>query len=134
AATGSLTAISAIPGATIEDGDTFTLDDGVNPPTTFEFDGDSNYILGNVPVPFVAGVQATGTLTAIAAAIGVGIEDGDTFTLDDGINPATVFEFDTDGNVTPGNVAVPIGASDSATLVKAAMIAAINGVGAALLI
>jgi cysteine-rich repeat protein len=41
-------------------------------------------------------VQATGSITAVS---GSNLKDGETFTIDDGINPARVFEFDKDGSV-----------------------------------
>jgi hypothetical protein len=124
--TGSLTAISAVPGVSIEEGNTFTLNDGINLPTTFEFDSDSFVLGSNVPVSFVAGLKAVGSLTAVAADPSTGIADGDTFTLDDGINPPTVFEFDTDSTVTPGNYPVAISSVETASVIKALIISAIN--------
>jgi len=124
---GTLTAIAA-GGAGIADGDTFELDDGVNPAVTFEFDSNGSVTPGNVPVTFIAAVQATGNLTATAADPITGILDGDTFVLDDGVNPAVTFEFDTGGGVAPGNVAVTLGSTtDTSTQVKTAMLLAIAG-------
>jgi hypothetical protein len=72
-----------------------------------------------------------GTLQAIA---GASLVDTETFTINDGTNPATVFEFDSGGGVTSGNVAVPFTAGDTAATVAAAMVTAINGVGGTLLV
>ena len=61
--------------------------------------------------------------------------DGETFTLDDGVNTPTVFEFDTVPNgVGGGNVAVDISAAVDEGDVRDAIIAAVNGVGAGLAI
>jgi hypothetical protein len=76
-------------------------------------------------------VAATGSITTIA---GASLVDGETFTLNDGINAATIFEFDSGGGVTPGNVAVAFTGGDSADVVRDSIIAAVNGVGAGLLI
>jgi hypothetical protein len=78
---------------------------------------------------YIGIVQATGSLTAVAAALGTGIEDGDKFTISDGDNTLT-FEFDTNGSWTVGNIRVMINAADPATAVQTAIIAAINGLGA----
>lgn len=80
---------------------------------------------------FPATVAATGTITAIG---GGSLNDAETFTLNDGVNPPTIFEFDSGGGVTSPHVAVAFTAGDSAATVKAAIIAAINGVGAGLAI
>jgi len=82
-------------------------------------------LTSQLPSPNVA---ATGTITAIAAS---SLLDGETFTLDDGINPPTVFEFDTGSSVGAGHVAIAI-ASQTATQVRDLMRAAINGVGSGL--
>jgi hypothetical protein len=85
--------------------------------------------LTNVTVP--AAVKASGTITAIAKA---SITDGQTFTLDDGINTPTVFEFDLppDG-VSGGNTVVDVSADTTDIEVATRMVSAINGVGASLL-
>jgi hypothetical protein len=59
---------------------------------------------------------------------------GQGFTLNDGINPPTVFEFDEDGTATGTSVAVPYTNGDSATDVRDAIITAVNGVGGGLAI
>lgn len=68
----------------------------------------------------------------ITASEGKKINDGETFTLSDGVNAATVFEFDKDGSVIFGHVPVAILDADSAGTVKSKIITAVNGVGATL--
>jgi cysteine-rich repeat protein len=78
------------------------------------------------------GVQATGSLTALAP---VHFHNGETFTLDDGANPTTTFEFNTTGagyTVSMGNVAVDISTATDDVSVAGFIAAAINGVGATL--
>jgi len=59
--------------------------------------------------------------------------DGETVTIDDGINPSTVFEFDIGGGgVSPGNVAVVLVGTEDAAGVATALESAINGVGGTL--
>lgn len=93
----------------------------------------SNDVAAGLPVDFVfafpAGTQAVGSIQTIPAS---SIADGETFTLDDGVNPPTIFEFDTNGSVLPGNVAVNILAAITAIDVATAMVSAINGVGGSL--
>ncbi len=79
----------------------------------------------------VNGVFATGTINTVT---GASLLDGETVTLDDGVNSPTVLEFDSDATVAAGNVAVPFTGGDSATDVRDALVTAINGVGATLLI
>lgn len=69
--------------------------------------------------PFAA-VAATGSITFNANT-----DNGDTFTLNDGVNPAKTFEYDDGGGVGAGNVAILIGATKEDT--AAAAITAING-------
>lgn len=76
-------------------------------------------------------VKAFGSISLAADMTGADLVDTETFTLDDGTNPATVFEFDSGGGIT-GDVAVAFTAGDSAATIKAAIMAAINGVGAGL--
>lgn len=90
------------------DGNTVTLDDGVNTPTVLEFD---------------AGVAASGSI-AIAAG---NVSDGDIVTLHD-----TTFEFDTaadPGEVTEGNIRVVAGAGAEASVdnLLAALLANVAG-------
>lgn len=70
-----------------------------------------------------AGQAAFGTLTAIAGNL---LVDGETFTISDGINTPIVFEFDSNGAVTPGNVPVVFTPADTAAVVMASMTTAIN--------
>lgn len=86
-------------------------------------------VLNDLSIP--AAVAATGSITAVAGSL---LVDGETFTLNDGIHTPTVFEFDSNAAVSPGNVAVTFTGGDSASTVAAAILAAINGVGASLLI
>ena len=74
---------------------------------------------------------AKGSITAVS---GANLVDGETFTLDDGVNTPTVFEFDDDASVTSGNVAVTFAGGDTAAQVAAAIQSAVNGVGAGLTI
>lgn len=61
-----------------------------------------------------------------------GANEGETFTLNDGMNSATVFEFDRDGSVAGGRTPVTITSGMTAAQVRDAMVTAINGVGAGL--
>lgn len=112
-ASGSLTAIGSGFGG-INDGDTFTISDGVLS-DTYEFDSDGITSPGNIVVPFINGEKATGSLTAIAEHPTTGVYDGATFTLDDGVHPQFVFEFDSNGVFTPGNIAIPFVPGAAAT-------------------
>jgi len=80
-----------------------------------------------------AGAVATGTITT---DVQTNFADGDTFTLNDGINSPTTFEFDVTGTHTPspGNVEIDISADTTADDVRDSIAAGINGVGATLLI
>lgn len=78
-----------------------------------------------------AAVAATGSITAVATA---SIIVGETFTVGDGTNPATIFEFTAGGAPAPGNVAVDLTALVSAAQVATAIQTAINGVGGTLLV
>ncbi len=67
---------------------------------------------------------------AFDAVNNVGINDGDYFTISDGVHPAKVFEFDKDGGagvVTQSNIRVNISAALNASDVATAIAAAING-------
>lgn len=78
-------------------------------------------------------VAATGSITTIVQA---NISDGETFTLNDGINAAITFEFDQSGTNTPapGNVEIDISGDTSADDVASSIETAINGVAGILLI
>ena len=64
----------------------------------------------------------------LPAAGGAGIGDGQTFILNDGINPATTFEFDASTGVVGGRVPVLFEPTDSANKIAESMATAINGV------
>lgn len=178
-ATGTLTVVA---GSALVDGETFTLDDGVNPATVFEYNSAGGVTGSNVLIAFTGGDSSGTVKTATIAAInGVGASlrmtaspgagdvinlaadrcltagnvaitdtvadagfthtgmtgganEGETFTINDGTNPATTFEFDRDGVVSGSNVAVTINPGMTATQVRDAMVTAINGVGAGLLV
>jgi phage tail-like protein len=73
AATPATGAISAVAGLELGEGQTFTISDGVNPPTTFEFDADKSAKF--TAVPFTKEAKAETVAIAIAGAInGVGEE------------------------------------------------------------
>ena len=73
------------------------------------------------------GVAAAGSLTALAKAA---LADNDIFTLNDGVNTPTVFEFDKSGSYTPTPGYIPIHISTDTTAAQVAdrMRTAINGV------
>jgi hypothetical protein len=70
------------------------------------------------------------TITGLTgAALNAGAVDGETFQIDDGVNPPTVFEWDLNSaGVTPGNVSVPFTAVDPLPVVLTNIETAINGV------
>jgi hypothetical protein len=72
-----------------------------------------------------AAVAATGRIEAVAGGV---LTDGETFTLSDGVNTPTTFEFDDNASVTPGNVAIVFAAPDTADIVAGAIATAVNGV------
>lgn len=73
------------------------------------------------------GRPAVGQLNVIGPE---SIVEGETFTLNDGVNGPAVFEFDTNASVLPGNIAVDISTASSFDDVRDAVITAINGAGA----
>jgi hypothetical protein len=78
-----------------------------------------------------AAVAATGRIETVE---GAAISDGETFILNDGVNLATTFEYDSGGGVTPGNIAIAFTALESAATVATNTANAINGVVAGLAI
>ena len=75
---------------------------------------------------------ASGSITAVSV---YGIIDGVTLTLNDGVNPATIFEFDRSGDgASAGRTPISLSGVCSASDVAFAISAAINGVGVTLLI
>jgi cysteine-rich repeat protein len=67
---------------------------------------------------------AVGSITVPAAVL---LNDGDTFTLDDGSNLTLVFEYRKTGAAGAGRVPIQIAPGDSATAVRDLTISAING-------
>jgi len=86
-------------------------------------------VMTDVTVP--TGVAATGSITTVA---GSALVDTETFTLNDGVNTPTVFEFDSGGGVTGGHTAVTFTGGMTADQVRDAIISAVNGVTTTLLI
>ncbi|QDS92516.1 hypothetical protein FF011L_12630 [Roseimaritima multifibrata] len=161
----------------IADADRFTIDDGTNPPVTFEFDlaNENNILPGNIRVPFVQGatpaelaqaiatavtgqagldisVQLAGSQVIIGAESGAsidafdsgllqasatlaiqppeagagpgGVQDGETFTIDDGLQQV-IFEFDSGNGVAANRVRVPVSGANNDVLVSQAIQTAI---------
>lgn len=61
--------ITAVAGSALVDGETFTIFNRRGVKVTFEFDSNSSYTAGNVPVVFAGGDTNAQVATAIAAAI-----------------------------------------------------------------
>lgn len=73
--------------------------------------------------------KARGSIVAIAPA---SLRDGETVTLDDGISPAVVFEFDKNGQVTNPRIRIDLSNLEFEQDVVNALTAAINAIGASL--
>lgn len=147
--------LSVISGSQFVDGETFVLNDGANPAVTFEFDSNASVVQSATlrAVTFTGGnsantirtaiitainsaptltmtaavgtdVAATGSITTVA---GANLVDGETFVLNDGVNPAVTFEFDSNASVvqTATLRAVNFTGGDSANTVRDTIIAAI---------
>jgi hypothetical protein len=73
-----------------------------------------------------AGTQAAGAIRVVSGAF---LVDGETFTLDDGLNPAVTFEFDDDASVVSSATLRPVAftAGDSEQTIRDAIISAIAG-------
>src|SRR5689334_9801023 len=69
--------------------------------------------------------SATGSITAVSASH---LVDGETFTIDDGFNAPTAFEFDSNASVTGGRVGVAFVPGDSADQVKTKIINVVNAI------
>jgi hypothetical protein len=82
--------------------------------------------------PAIAHATTTAASGSITTVSGSHLVDGETFTINDGFNAPTAFEFDSNASVTAGRVGVAIVGADSADQVKSKIIAAVNGVGAGL--
>ena len=125
--------ITPVATASLVNAETFVLNDGTNPATTFEFDTDATLVpasASNVMVNLSG--KARGQIVAVAKA---SLIDEETFVLNDGTNPAVTFAFDfADDGVLGGATAVLLSAAVTATDVADAMRTAINGVGAGLAI
>ena len=75
--------------------------------------------------------HATGVLLPAA---GADLNDGDSFTIDDGVNtPATTFVFSA-GTVVAPDVKITFSAGDNNTAMRGKIVTAINGVGTSLLV
>lgn len=93
----------------------------------------ATYVTGGLTInSLISAVKATGTITCVPKA---SLVDGETFTISDGVNTPTVFEFDVAGDgVTPGNVAVDVSGATTALDVATIVKTAINGVVGTLLV
>jgi phage tail-like protein len=74
----------------------------------------------------VAGTKASGSITVVLPSL---LVDGETFTLDDGLNTPTIFEFDDNAVVTPGSVGIDLTVITTLSEVRDRIILAINSVG-----
>lgn len=110
-------------------GATTTCGDGTKQ-AAFEACDDGNATCGtcNSTCQTFASAKATGTLVAVG---GDDLNDGETFTLDDGIHAPTVFEFDNTGSVTGANVKITFsksGSGTSAGTMRDRVVTAVNSV------
>lgn len=149
--------MQAVAGNLIGDGEGFVLVDVAHGAKKFEFDKDGQpqaVFLTNDALGAVGNVAITETVAnpgfkvfgmstgspnspargSIIAISGALLVDGETFTLNDGVNPPKVFEFDNDSIVIPGNIAVTFNAGMTPAIVRFVILSAINSVGAALAI
>lgn len=129
AATGHITAVAT---ANLANGHSLVVNDGtVSFTIEADLDGTHNNHTKYVGVLSLSG-KAKGYIRCLAKADFV---DAETVTLNDGTNPATVFEFDVTGNgVVGGRTQVNISAATDAASVATILQTAINGVGAGLAI
>ncbi len=85
--------------------------------------------LPNSPLATTMGFGAGGGLSLYTGTSVSGVEDGDQFILEDGVNTVT-FEFNNTGGVNGlGNEPIPVTSSMSAAEVQTEMLDAINGMG-----
>ncbi|MEO1616994.1 MAG: Ig-like domain-containing protein [Planctomycetota bacterium] len=82
----------------VNDGDQITLVSNDGGTLIFEFE--YGYLL-EMPEAITLQIPRSGTNQG-------GLIDGGVFTVDDGINPQVVFEFDSNGTTVPGSIAVPL--------------------------
>lgn len=104
----------------LTDGERFTIDDGSGAsPRVFEFDSN-----GQLFSPGAIAISLADVLLQVPSA-GTnpgGIRDGDTLVINDNRGSGdVVFEFDTDGVVSPGNVRISVAANSSAAAVATAL-------------
>lgn len=149
--------MEVVSGDLINEGEGFVLVDDAHGAKRFEFDkdgqsqtvfltNDTNGPVGNVTITstvtdpgFVVVGMANGSLVApargtIITVSGALLNDGELLTLGDGVNPPTIFEFDKNGVVTPGNIAVIVNNGMTPAIVQTVLMAVINSVGAPLAI
>lgn len=69
------------------------------------------------------GARAKGQIVPVTGAL---LVDGETFTLNDGINGAKIFEFDSNGSVSGSNIPVTFTAGMTKYQIQAAIITAVN--------
>ena len=101
------------------------MDQGVAAANIELFRDGGSVATGTTPLPGPP-AASTGSITTVAVA---SLVDTETFTLDDGLNTAVVFEFDVAGDgVSGSNTAVDVSALTTADEVRDAIIAAVNGV------
>jgi hypothetical protein len=75
--------------------------------------------------------SATGSITTVS---GSHLVDGETFTINDGFNAPTAFEFDSNASVTGGRVGVAFVPTDTGDQIKAKIVTAVNAVDTGLLV
>lgn len=149
--------INCVKAAQLVDGETISIPSvGANPAETYEFDDDASVGAGNVAIDISSATDEEDVADAIVTAINTTgpsalvdarkvitkakgmivalhpsqLSDGETFTIDDGVNSKT-FEFDDDASVTSGNRAVDISSATTMQDVRAAILAALAAAVAA---
>lgn len=111
-ATGSITVVA---GSALVDTETFVLDDGTNPPTTFEFDSGGGVTPGNEAVAFTALDTVTQIRDAVISAIN-GVVAGLEITASPG--GANLVSLVNDSVGAAGNVAITDTVTDSGFIVS----------------
>ncbi|MCO6455986.1 MAG: DVUA0089 family protein [Pirellulaceae bacterium] len=110
----------------IEDGERFTIDNGLGTQATFEYDRDGTVGMGNTRI------DIAGELVILVPEGGGGtngVFDGNTFTLGDGSGPGPrVFEFNRQGNMTfnPLNAIITFTTFDTQATLADKIVAAIQ--------
>lgn len=114
-------------GAGLPDGHRFSINDGAGgPDLVFEFDDDDLVALGARAV-VTTNVEMQ---VPIAGASFGGIQDGDSFTINDGVGGIpTVFEFDKDNNVAPGSRIIAVSDTSSQAEVVNSIIGTLQASG-----